>query len=295
MTMCIHWCQTRCFAPDRLYPPYQVWGLPHANWLATSQFVMPRSYLKSCQVVAKHVPELLQTPKVSHLELEARLSLNCQDRKIIMAGFLGVNIIHTWLCLKYGMPPNGYILILIFIGMPWSSTMGFRGTIYGFQTGAVSDTDFFQVPNKCGVAGNAYAREHRVAKTTLCGKIPSFSVLASTTLTCSKSVVSPLNTHNQTSTRHPWLHERWEWKLNNWFAVGILGRSQQRFDSHGKQLRDAACLMPFVNGFLLPAIATNSRVRFYLTRGYTATLCHIYRLYTLYRVQLGVSHNYTPW
>ena len=150
MTMCIHWCQTRCFAPDRLYPPYHVWGLPHANWLATSQFVMPRSYLKSCQVVAKHVPELLQTPKVSHLELEARLSLNCQDRKIIMAGFLGVNIIHTWLCLKYGMPPNGYILILIFIGMPWSSTMGFRGTIYGFQTGAVSDTDFFRYPTNAG-------------------------------------------------------------------------------------------------------------------------------------------------
>lgn len=63
------------YSPDRLYPPYHVWGLPHANWLATSQFVMPRSYLKSCQVVAKHVPELLQTPKVSHLELEARLSL----------------------------------------------------------------------------------------------------------------------------------------------------------------------------------------------------------------------------
>jgi hypothetical protein len=41
----------------------------------------------------------------------------------------------------------------------------------------------------------------------------------------------PWTPHNQTSTRHQWLHERWEWKLNNWFAVGILGRSQQRFDS----------------------------------------------------------------
>ena len=42
--------------------------------------------------------------------------------------------------------------------------------------------------------------------------------------------------------------------------------------------------MLFVNGFLLPAIATNSRVRFSLTSGYTATLCHIYRFYIRYIV-----------